>query len=142
MTSICIQDPKSCASLKVRSKPRRIIHFFNVHHEFDHVEIQLAEHSDLVDVFVMAESNRTTSGEPNELVFLPKMKNEGLYKEFQSRIIHIITPSTDFPKDDSGSGGGWITDAFIRNYLGEKGLARIDGKYCFILNQFHHSKQV
>ncbi len=130
MTSICVEDPRSCKKLKARSKPRRVIRFFNVHHELHHAEIQLGEHSDLIDVFVMGESNRTTSGDPNELVFLPKMKNEGLFKEYQPRIIHVLIPSTDFPEDKGeGNGGGWITDAFIRNYLGDKGLARIDGSH-------------
>ncbi len=126
MTSVCLQTPYYCSSFKVRDKPRRIVHFFNVHHEFDHVEIQLGELDEVVDIFVIGESNRTTSGEaPNELKFLPKMKDEGLYKDYQHKIIHVTIPSTDFPNDPTG--GGWITDAFIRNYMGEKGISRIDG---------------
>ena len=126
MTSVCLQTPNYCSSFKVRDKPRRIVHLFNVHHEFDHVEIQLGELDEVVDIFVIGESNRTTSGEaPNELKFLPKMKEEGLYKDYQHKIIHVTIPSTDFPNDPTG--GGWITDAFIRNYMGEKGISRIDG---------------
>ena len=88
--------------------------------------MQFGELGDVVDVFVIGESNRTTSGEPNELLLLPKMRNEGFLKEYHHKILYVMIPSTDFPEDPSG--GGWISDAFIRNYLGQKGLSRIDGE--------------
>jgi len=88
--------------------------------------VQLGELADVVDVFVIGESNRTTSGEPNEPLLLPKMKNEGFFKEYHHKIIYIMIPSTDFPQDPAG--GGWVSDAFIRNYIGQKGLSRIDGE--------------
>ena len=133
LTSACHRDPESCLSLKVRTKPRRIIRFLNVHREIDLVEIQLGDHSDLVDVFVIGESESTISGAPNELFFLPKMKDEGLFKEYQHKIIHVVIPATDFPDDVTGKGNGYITEGFIRNYMGEKGLTRIDGK-CYLSN--------
>jgi len=88
--------------------------------------VQFGELGDVVDVFVIGESNRTTSGEPNELLLLPKMRNEGFLKEYHHKILYVMIPSTDFLEDPSG--GGWISDAFIRNYLGQKGLSRIDGE--------------
>ncbi len=126
MSSVC-QSFDNCKDIKARNKPRRIIRFFNFHHELDLTEIQFGELADVVDVFVIAESNRTTSGEPNELVLLPKMRDEGFLKEYHSKIIYVMIPSTEFPDDPNGKGGGWLTDAFIRNYMGEKGLSRIDG---------------
>jgi len=102
-----------------------MIHAFNVHHELDHAEVQLGELGDVVDVFIIAESNRTTSGEPNELRLLPKMENEGFLSKYHSKIIHVTIPSTEFPNDPAG--GGWKSDNFIRNYMVEKGLQRIDG---------------
>lgn len=126
MTSAC-QLINSCKGIRARSKPRRIIHFFNFHHELDHAEVQLGELGDVVDVFVIGESNRTTSGESNELLLLPKMKNEGLLKEYHHKIIYVMIPSTDFPEDPAK--GGWVSDAFIRNYIGQKGLSRIDGDF-------------
>jgi len=92
--------------------------------------VQLGELGDVVDVFVIGESNRTTSGEANELLLLPKMRNEGFLKEYHHKIVYVMIPSTDFPKDPSG--GGWISDAFIRNYLGQNGLSRIDGDFRLI----------
>jgi len=131
MTSVCIQSSSYCSFLKVRSKPRRIIHFINVHHEIEHVEVQLGELGDVVNVFVLGESDRTTSGRPNELRLLPKMMNEGLFKEYHHKIIHVTIPSTEFPHDPAG--GGWITDAFIRNYIGNERFTRIDGIYCIFI---------
>ncbi len=58
----------------------------------------------MVDIFVIGESNRTTSGEPNELLILPKMMKEGFLKEYRS-------------------------DSFIRNYIGEKAFSRIEGSF-------------
>ncbi len=130
MTSGC-QALKNCDMVKARIKPRRIIHAFNVHHELDHAEVQLGELGDVVDVFIIAESNRTTSGKPNKLQLLPKMKNEGFLSKYHSKIIHVTIPSTDFPKDPAE--GGWKSDVFIRNYMGDKGLERIDGYLEFLI---------
>ncbi len=132
MTSAC-QSLDSCEGIKVRSSPRRIIHFFNFHHELDHAEVLLGELADVVDVFVIGESNRTTSGEPNELLLLPKIMNEGFLEEYHSKMIYVMIPSTAFPEDRAGHGGGWISDSFIRNYIGEKGLARIDGWKLYVM---------
>ena len=126
MTSAC-QLIDNCKRITARSKPRRVFHFFNFHHELDHIEVQLGELADVVDVFVIGESNRTTSGEPNELLLLPKMMNEGFLKEYHHKIIYVMIPSTDFPEDPAN--GGWVSDAFIRNYIGQKGLSRIDGNF-------------
>ena len=124
MTSAC-QSLNDCEGITARSKPRRVIHFFNFHHELDHAEVRLGELSDVVDVFVIGESNRTTSGEPNELLLFPKMKDEGFLKEYHSKILYVVIPSTAFLKDPKK--GGWISDVFIRNYLGIEGLSRIEG---------------
>ena len=124
MTSAC-QSIDNCKGVKARLKPRRIIHFLSFHHELDWIEVQLGELGDVVDVFVIGESNRTTSGEPNELLLLPKMKNEGFLKEYHSKILYVMIPSTEFPED--AKGGGFPSDSFIRNYIGEKGLSRIEG---------------
>ena len=109
MSSVC-PSFDNCKNIKARSKPRRVIRFFNFHHELDLTEIQFGELADVVDVFV-----------------LPKMRDEGFLKEYHSKIIYVMIPSTEFPDDPNGKGGGWLTDAFIRNYMGEKGLSRIDG---------------
>lgn len=116
MTSAC-QSLGSCKGIKVRRNPRRLIHFFNFYHELDHAEVQLGELADVVDVFVIGESNRTTSGDPNELLLLPKMRDEGFLKEYHSKIIYVMIPSTEFPEDHVGHGGGWKSDSFIRNYI-------------------------
>lgn len=125
MTSAC-QTINNCKDIKARLKPRRIIHFLNFHFELDWVEVQLEELGDVVDVFVIGESNRTTSGEPNELLLLPKMKNEGFLKKYHSKILYVMIPSTEFPQNDKG---GFPADSFIRNYIGEKALANIEGSY-------------
>ena len=125
MTSAC-QTINNCESIKVRDKPRRIIHAFNVHHEYNHIEVQLGQLADVVDVFIIGESNRTTSGEPNDLKVLPKMKEEGFMEEYQHKIIYVTMLSNYFPEDPTG--GGWKTDVFIRDFMGELGLNRIDGQ--------------
>ena len=43
-----------------RDSPRKIIQGIIVHHEFDWVEVRIRQLSDVVDVFVIMESNITS----------------------------------------------------------------------------------
>ena len=48
------------AVFKKRKKARRIIHGIIVHHEFDWVEVRIKQLANVVDVFVIQESNITS----------------------------------------------------------------------------------
>jgi len=66
--------------------------------------------ADIVDYFVLVESERTLSGNPKPLSY---KLNRNLYTKFQTKIIHIIAPVNDFAE--------WDYEFFQRNYI-KKGL--------------------
>ena len=55
-------SPLSRKKLRRRTKSRRIIHALPVNHEFDFFETRIQSLKDVVDVFIIQESNYTTFG--------------------------------------------------------------------------------
>ncbi|KAL6758616.1 glycosyltransferase family 17-domain-containing protein [Haematococcus lacustris] len=74
-------------SLSPRAKQRRIIDTFTFNDEFDMLDIRLHTLWDVVDTFVIVESNTTFTGKPKQLHFL---ENQGRYTEFMSKIHHYV----------------------------------------------------
>jgi len=112
--------PGKCSELKVREKPRRLIHGINVNHELEFFEMRLEEIGDVVDVLIVGESNITAGGDPSQLYLLPQLR-QGFMSHFQHKILHVFIDH--FPKE--GYTDGWFADTFIRNYMGKEGLKRI-----------------
>jgi hypothetical protein len=67
--------PSHRKKLKIRPKMRRIIHALPVNHEFDFFETRVKTLDEVVDVFVIQESNYTTFGTEKDLLFLDKLKS-------------------------------------------------------------------
>ena len=109
--------PHHRKNLKIRPLMRRLIHALPVNHEFDFFETRVKMLKDVVDVFVIQESNYTTFGSAKNLLFLEKLKNGWLTEE-QEKILWVLLP---FFKD-RGHENGWYADAFIRMYLSKMGL--------------------
>ena len=107
--------------LKPRSKPRRLIHGLQVNHEFDLFEARLKTLKDVVDVYLVLESNFSSYGEAKPLSFLEKFRS-GWLSEFQESLIYILLPF--FPK--AGETNGWYADSFLRMYLGKSGMKLVD----------------
>ncbi|GFH31387.1 glycosyltransferase family 17 [Haematococcus lacustris] len=74
-------------SLSPRAKQRRIIDTFTFNDEFDMLDIRLHTLWDVVDTFVIVESNTTFTGKPKQLHFF---ENQGRYTEFMSKIHHYV----------------------------------------------------
>ncbi|TRY71144.1 hypothetical protein TCAL_09420, partial [Tigriopus californicus] len=115
--------PKARSALRPRSRPRRIIHGVPVNHEFDFLEARIRSLSEVVDVFVIQESNFTTFGAFKEVAFLHKLQ-QGWLREFQEKVIYSYLPYFR----EKGRESGWYADAFIRMYLSKKALPMIKGK--------------
>lgn len=94
-----------------------------VNHEFDFLEARIHSLSQVVDVFVIQESNFTTFGASKELGFLNKLR-QGWLKEFQQNMIYSFLPYFK----EKGKESGWYADAFIRMYLSKKALPLIEDK--------------
>jgi len=118
----CPSLPEKCSELKIREKPRRLIHGINVNHELEFFEMRLEEVGDVVDVFIVGESNITAGGDPSQLYLLPKLR-QGFMSHFQHKILHVFIDH--FP--EKGYTDGWFAQTFIRDYMGQEGLKRIKG---------------
>ncbi len=106
--------------VQVLQKPRRIIYAMPFNHEFDLLEAKVHELHDVVDVFLILESNYSASGQVKERK-LKDALDEGFLPEFQDKIVYV---SLDyFPRE--GYINGWAIDALLRNYIGYVGLEKI-----------------
>ena len=100
-----------------RSKPRRLIYAFPFNIEFEMVEAMLSELGDVVDVFIVSESNYSAHGDPKPLRLLDRLK-KGFCSNIQQKIVYVFTGF--FPKEAYKS--GWIADDLPRDQLGLRGL--------------------
>ena len=110
----------SLKRLTPRATPRRLIHGIQVNHEFDLFEARLNMLQDIVDAYIVLESNYTTHGDPKHLLFLERLK-AGWLKEYQSKLIYVFL--SFFP--DNGKKDGWYADSFLRTYLGQQGFRMV-----------------
>ena len=69
--------------------------FFN---ELTLLEIRLNELSDVVDYFVIVESEKTHQNEDKELFYF-KNKDDDRFKKFSDKIIHVVVKSDEFNND-------------------------------------------
>ena len=118
--SSCLADTCQLNELRIRQKPRRIIHGFNINHEVQFLDIRLGEIGHVVDVFIVAESNVTAGGDAKPLYILPALK-KGAARRWQHKMLHVFIDH--FPEE--GYRDGWLADTFIRDEMGRQGLARI-----------------
>jgi hypothetical protein len=107
--------------LRPRRTPRRLIHGLQVNHEFDLFEARLEMLKDVVDVYIVLESNFSTYGEAKPLSFLQKLQ-AGWMAPLQDRLLYVLLPF--FPK--AGETNGWYADSFLRLYLGKAGMQMVD----------------
>jgi len=114
--------PWSHDSLRVRSQPRRIVHAFPFSIEFDMLELRFAELANVVDVFVVLESNYTAYGTPKPVYLLDRLRN-GTYSNVAGKVVHVLL--NYFPREAYRD--GWVADALHRNHLGTHGLRRLGG---------------
>ncbi|KAG7158517.1 Beta-1-4-mannosyl-glycoprotein 4-beta-N-acetylglucosaminyltransferase-like [Homarus americanus] len=108
--------------LRRREVPRRIINGFPVNHEFALFETRMHELYDVVDVFIVGESNYTAHGDPKDLKFLSRFQ-QGYLKEYQEKIVYVSLEFFSLMSQKSG----WVADSYLRVYLGEKGLSLLKG---------------
>ena len=104
---------------KLRSRPRRIISALPFNHEFDLLEARLHDLNNVVDVFIIQESNFTNSGGANTLKLKDKLKSRSF--NGSEKIFYI--ERTEVP--DSGFSDGVLADADMRRHLGQEGLKHV-----------------
>ncbi len=99
---------------------RRLIHALPVNLELDLFEARVATLYDVVDVFLIGESNMTNSGGSRELSF-HKLLQSGWLKPYHDKIVYVfrgVPPPKGF--DD-----GVYADAYMRFHLTRKGFKHL-----------------
>ncbi|XP_007883549.1 beta-1,4-mannosyl-glycoprotein 4-beta-N-acetylglucosaminyltransferase [Callorhinchus milii] len=108
--------------LSPRRVPRRLINAININHEFDLLNVRFHELGDVVDVFMVCESNFTAYGDPKPLLFLEMLRN-GTYDQIRHKVLYVFLDH--FPS--GGRQDGWIADDYLRTFLTRDGLRRMVG---------------
>lgn len=108
--------------LRRRLVPRRVVNGLPVNHEFAMFEARMHELYDVVDAFLIAESNYTAHGDLKGLEFFKKFQ-QGYMSDFQDKLVYINLGFFSAEAKESG----WIADAYLRYYMGIKGLPLLKG---------------
>lgn len=98
----------------------KVIDCFPFFNESELLELRLAELNDVVDYFVIAEANKTHTGNPKEFNF---EKNRHKFKTYLDKIVYVKV--TDLP--DSPPENRWVAENFQRNAI-TRGLAKVAKK--------------
>lgn len=77
------------ANIKPRLKPKTIVNCVVFNMEFEMMEIRLAEIGDVVDLFLIAESNYTAYGDPKPLYLLSALK-KGFLQKYHHKIFYVL----------------------------------------------------
>ena len=101
-------------TIRRRQVPRRVIYGLPLNHEFDLFETRMAMQYDVVDVFILHESNYTNSGGLKEPLFLHKFQN-GWMKQYHDKFVYIF--QDHFPSE--GYNDGVVADSYMRRNLGQ-----------------------
>ncbi|XP_070362949.1 beta-1,4-mannosyl-glycoprotein 4-beta-N-acetylglucosaminyltransferase isoform X1 [Equus asinus] len=103
-----------------REVPRRVINAININHEFDLLDVRFHELGDVVDAFVVCESNFTAYGEPRPLKFREMLTN-GTFEYIRHKVLYVFLDH--FPL--GGRQDGWIADDYLRTFLTQDGVSRL-----------------
>ncbi len=107
--------------IHMRTNPRRVINALKFNMEFDLLEVRLHELYDVVDAFVVYESNYTTYGNAKRLRLLDRLLG-GYLSQFHHKLVYIFDGS--FPL--SYRQKSWLPDDNSRKYLGQEGMRHLD----------------
>ena len=106
---------------------RRLFSFILFNGEFDLLDIYLAEYYEIVDYFVIYESNRTFTGKEKPLYFTRALFETNRYEKFQDKLIPF--PSEITINENIGRGYAFPREHIARRTLIEKGLRVVHARH-------------
>ena len=106
---------------------RRLFSFILFNGEFDLLDIYLAEYYEIVDYFVIYESNRTFTGKEKPLYFTRTLFETNRYEKFQDKLIPF--PCEIIINEDNGRGYAFPREHIARRTLIEKGLRVVHARH-------------
>ena len=89
-----------------------------VNHELDLLEIRWNTINDVVEKFVVVESDTTHSGKEKRLWFTEN-KHQERFKKFEDKVIHLVFKGARFTSDQDGDNThmAWYNENAQRNYI-------------------------
>lgn len=108
--------------MTLRASSRRVINAISFNVEFELLEARLHELRDLVDVFVIYESNYTLFGDPKPLRLFNRLL-KGYLGEFHSRIFYLFCGTYPLDRREEG----WVPEQYARTYIGQEGMKHVTG---------------
>jgi len=102
----------------------KIIDCFIFYNEINLLNYRLNILDEIVDFFIIVESNYTFVGKKKELYF---EKNKDMFKQFQHKIIHIVLDDFPFiyPNINISNNEQWINEKYQRNQIA-RGFEKIN----------------
>ncbi|XP_040566404.1 beta-1,4-mannosyl-glycoprotein 4-beta-N-acetylglucosaminyltransferase isoform X2 [Lepeophtheirus salmonis] len=106
-----------------RKIPRRIIQGLLFNHEYELLELRLATNYDVVDAFIIQESNYTMIGEKKDIGLFDGI-SKGWMNQYQDKLLYVFL--SFFLKEWDSN--GWLAEDFTRNHLSLNGLPLLKNK--------------
>jgi len=106
---------------------RRLFSFILFNGEFDLLNLHLSEYYEIVDYFVIYESNSTFTGNPKPLYFTRTLLETDRYKNFEDKLIPL--PCEIIVDEDNGRGIAFPREHLARKILIEKGLRSVHARH-------------
>lgn len=106
---------------------RRLFSFIMFNAEYDLLDLYLSEYYDIIDYFVIYESNTTFSGYPKPLYFTRTLLETNRYDKFKDKLIPL--PCKIIVDEDNGRGKAFPREHLARRTLIEKGLRSVHARH-------------
>jgi len=108
-------------------RKRRLFSFIMFNTEFDLLDLYFTEFYDVIDYFVIYESNSTFSGNPKPLYFTRALLETDRYDKFKDKIIPL--PCETIVDEDNGRGKAFPKEHLARRLVIEKGLRSVHARH-------------
>jgi len=106
---------------------RRLFTFILFNTEFDLLDLYLSEYYNIIDYFVIYESNSTFSGQTKPLYFTRMLLETNRYDKFKDKLIPL--PCEIIIEEDNGRGTALPKEHLARRNLIEKGLKSVHARH-------------
>jgi hypothetical protein len=106
---------------------RRLFSFILFNTEFDLLDLYLSEYYDIVDYFVIYESNSTFSGHPKPLYFTRMLLETDRYDKYKDKLIPL--PREIVVDEDNGRGKAFPKEHLARREVMEMGLRSVHARH-------------
>jgi len=106
---------------------RRLFSFILFNTEFDMLDLYLSEYYNIIDYFVIYESNSTFSGLPKPLYFTRTLLETDRYDKYKDKLIPL--PCEIIVNEDNGRGTALPKEHMARREVIEKGLRSVQARH-------------